>query len=372
MAFSPDGRYALTASGGSGGDDARLWNVETGKTVRTLKKTRDEPDFTHSAAFSPDGRYVLTSASNPAERQFDITLWDVASGEKVQVFQGHSNTVNSVAFSPDGRYVLTGSDDLTIRLWDAKTGQELRAFGDGSRITGVAFSPDGRYILSGNADGARLWEMDYRALIDYACRQVFRDFTEQERTQFRIFDDEPTCPQFGDEAHPFRTPFPTSEPVATATIPLWTPVATPTVSPTATTAPPPRPAQLGENRGKIVRGGYEIWLYKGQAGETITVTVLADNPGNGTNPNRWAAEGKFDPKLGIFDPGEKLLAENDDINSTRTASGGAIDTNSQIVVTLPADGTYLFVVISSYDGLTSGAYTLVVKSSLTVSPTPTP
>ena len=36
---------------------------------------------------------------------------------------GHSNSVNSVAFSPDGKKVVSGSDDNTLRIWDAETGQ---------------------------------------------------------------------------------------------------------------------------------------------------------------------------------------------------------------------------------------------------------
>lgn len=31
----------------------------------------------------------------------------------------------SVAFSPDGETILSGSYDKTIKLWNAKTGQEI-------------------------------------------------------------------------------------------------------------------------------------------------------------------------------------------------------------------------------------------------------
>ena len=73
---------------------------------------------------------------------------------------GHTNWVESVAFSPDGTRIATGSKDLTVKLWDAATGEETRMFrGRTGPVTSVAFSPDGTRIASGGEDRTlRVWD----------------------------------------------------------------------------------------------------------------------------------------------------------------------------------------------------------------------
>lgn len=152
IAYSPDGRFAL-----SGGEDgvAILWDVATGKQAQRFS---GHSGMILAVAFSPDGRFILTGGYDS-----QAVLWSTATGEVEQVYQGHSNCVRSVAYSPDGRFVLTGSTDCrlgavdaTARLWDAKSGKELRRFdgygreGMAAGINFLAFSPDSRSaVISG-------------------------------------------------------------------------------------------------------------------------------------------------------------------------------------------------------------------------------
>ena len=46
-----------------------------------------------------------------------MRLWDAETGQLLQTFRKHSNDVNDVAFSRDGKSVASASYDMTIGLW---------------------------------------------------------------------------------------------------------------------------------------------------------------------------------------------------------------------------------------------------------------
>jgi glucose repression regulatory protein TUP1 len=47
-----------------------------------------------------------------------VRLWDARTGQLLERFDGHKDSVYSVAFSSDGKSIVSGSLDKTLKIWD--------------------------------------------------------------------------------------------------------------------------------------------------------------------------------------------------------------------------------------------------------------
>ncbi|HOW56032.1 MAG TPA: WD40 repeat domain-containing protein [Syntrophorhabdaceae bacterium] len=118
----------------------------------------------HGVHITADGSRMIT-----ANRDHTARLWDIASGQCLVVFRGHTDELRRAAFTIDGKRAVTCANDGTIRLWDCTTGECLLTLNshEGDVYT-VAVSPDNNYIVSGGSDGTlRIW-----SLLSGACEHV--------------------------------------------------------------------------------------------------------------------------------------------------------------------------------------------------------
>jgi WD40 repeat protein len=175
IAFSRDGNLLLT---GSNEGWLELWDVATDRLVRTIQAGRLRGVY--AAAISPDGERLLSGGDDRGPHtgywraMHRVYLWDAATGNLLRAFDGHSDVITSVAFSPKGTEVLSGSADSTFKVWNAASGKLLRTFeGPFNGVRSVVFSPDGALLLTGNGDATvRVW----RAEGEPATRQPLASF----------------------------------------------------------------------------------------------------------------------------------------------------------------------------------------------------
>ncbi|KAF2193890.1 WD40 repeat-like protein [Zopfia rhizophila CBS 207.26] len=108
-----------------------------------------------SVAFSHDSAR-LASASDDGT----VKIWDASSGECVQTLKGHSRSVRSVAFSYDSARLASASDDGTVKIWDASSGECVQTLkGHNLSVLSVAFSYDSARLASASADSTvKIWD----------------------------------------------------------------------------------------------------------------------------------------------------------------------------------------------------------------------
>jgi WD40 repeat protein len=145
VVFSPDGRL-LTAAGFHMDKLVKIYDVKSGRQVLALEgQTEWEADAT---AFSPDGKLLASTATDK-----QILVWDLATGKLKHQFQDQAYRSAALAFSPDSELLASGGGDQQVHLWDMTSGKLNRSLsGHRDWISAIAFSPDGQSIASASCD----------------------------------------------------------------------------------------------------------------------------------------------------------------------------------------------------------------------------
>ena len=130
LAFSPNGEiiaatFTTPAASGLGwvsiatkDPQTYLWHAETGERIAKFAGG----EF----AFSPDSR--LLACASPADTDNDtidihrfVSVWDIATQERIACFREHENQVDFIIFSPCGKLIASSDRTGTLRVWDLTT-----------------------------------------------------------------------------------------------------------------------------------------------------------------------------------------------------------------------------------------------------------
>src|SRR6185369_4721074 len=94
--------------------------------------------------FSADGKWMASGGFNTDQGTYFARLWDVKTGKELRRFMHAKNSygIPSLAFSPDAKTLATRSHDGRLRLFAVDSGKERQTFpedGGGRKLGTVAF-----------------------------------------------------------------------------------------------------------------------------------------------------------------------------------------------------------------------------------------
>ncbi len=134
LAFSPDGSL-LAAGGGEASRSGQLtlWNVADAALVREFPNAHS--DTVYGIEFSPDGKFLASAAADKF-----VKVFNVASGEFVRAFEGHTHHVMDVSWKGDGTALASAGADNAIKVWNVETGEQARTIATYTRqVTSLQF-----------------------------------------------------------------------------------------------------------------------------------------------------------------------------------------------------------------------------------------
>ncbi|WP_159785191.1 WD40 repeat domain-containing protein [Sodalinema gerasimenkoae] len=150
--FSKDGTRLITVSQDK---TVNLWDINRGLLLQSFgNRWTETPKETHEK----NGLPVLSFSGNHQV----ITLWDIATREERQSFEGHLLWVTSATLNQQSTQVVSTAHDRTVKVWDIETGEELHSFlGHTDSVYSAYFNANGTQMVSASSDGTvKVWDLN--------------------------------------------------------------------------------------------------------------------------------------------------------------------------------------------------------------------
>lgn len=147
VAISNDGKLALS---GSQDKTVKLWDLSSGKSIQTFYPKA----LPLSIAFSPDNKFFATESKN-----YNISLWSISKRKPLKVFKGHTAPISTISFSGGGQFLVSGSQDQSAKIWDLKSGVNIRSLKAPGTIHSIFLESDGQHIQLASTSNNTIWNI---------------------------------------------------------------------------------------------------------------------------------------------------------------------------------------------------------------------
>ena len=157
ITFTPNGRFALS---GAPLEEIKIWDLVERKEIASFHG--NDPWVTHFIMTHEGQRFI--SASNQGSNH--IKFWDfnklINKNDHIpQTPQSHGGLINQITLTPDGQQAISSSDDGTVKIWHASTGQLQHTLtGHTDAVYTAVATHDNKRIISASKDGTlKVWDI---------------------------------------------------------------------------------------------------------------------------------------------------------------------------------------------------------------------
>ncbi|KAI9277654.1 WD40-repeat-containing domain protein [Sporodiniella umbellata] len=149
VCVAPNDKFFAT---GSQDKTAKLWNVETGELVGTMKGHKRG---VWCARFSPIDQVLATSSGDKT-----VKIWNLKDFTCLKTFEGHTNSVLRVDFLTAGMQLVSAASDGLVKVWTIKTNECASTLDNHSeKVWAVTVRKDESRVVSAGADSViNFWE----------------------------------------------------------------------------------------------------------------------------------------------------------------------------------------------------------------------
>lgn len=104
--------------------------------------------------FDLDSKYLISGSDDS-----NIKVWDVLTGKLLRTLRGHTGEISDMDISPDNKFLASGSYDFNVRLWSIRKNFKPRVCLDGHRakVNSLSFCPVAQKNLLLSADDFGEW-----------------------------------------------------------------------------------------------------------------------------------------------------------------------------------------------------------------------
>lgn len=104
--------------------------------------------------FSPDGFLLASTSANHR-----IKIWDTNTGRELRELVGHSGCIYKVTFNQDNSLLASAQHEKDIYVWNANTTEMILTIGVNEQVRQLTFLFDSSILASRSTSSIRLWDL---------------------------------------------------------------------------------------------------------------------------------------------------------------------------------------------------------------------